>query len=105
MSGPTSVHGTWVLTASGPHGRVHVVVAVEAGPDGLTGVATVDTERVPLTGLALRDDRLSWIQPGTGPLPFELAVSLRVRGDLATGQALAVDAPPVSLIGTRSPSK
>ena len=41
-------HGTWVLTASGPHGRVHLVVEVQAGPDGLVGVATVGTERVVL---------------------------------------------------------
>lgn len=100
-----SAHGTWVLTASGPHGRVHLVVELEAGPCGLAGVATVAAERVTLTGLELTGDRLSWIQPGTGPLPFELAVRLRVRGDLATGQALAADAPPVSLIGTRSPAK
>lgn len=100
-----SVHGTWVLTASGPHGRVHVVVVVEAGPGGLTGVATVDTEQVVLARVELAGDRLTWVQPGTGPLPFELAVGLRVRGDIATGQALAADAPPVSLIGMRSPSK
>ncbi len=100
-----SVHGTWVLTASGPYGRVHVVVEVQAGPHGLAGVATVDAEQVTLAALELDGDRLSWIQPGTGLLPFELRVGLRVRGDLATGQALSADAPPLSLIGTRSPGK
>lgn len=100
-----NAHGTWVLTASGPHGSVHLVVEVQAGPDGLSGVATVGAERVVLVDVQLSADRLSWIQPGTGPLPFELAVGLRVRGDLATGHALATDAPPVSVIGTRSPSK
>lgn len=100
-----NAHGTWVLTASGPHGRVHLVVEVQAGPDGLSGVATVGTERVMLADLELSGDHLSWTQPGSGPLPFELAVGLRLRGDIATGHALAADAPPVSLIGTRSPSK
>lgn len=101
-----TAHGTWVLTASGPYGRVHVVVEVTARPDGLLlGVATVDTEQVTLTALEVDGDRLSWIQPGTGQLPFELRVGLRVRGDLATGQALSAEAPPLSLIGTRSPAK
>lgn len=100
-----SVHGTWVLTASGPHGRVHVVVVVEDGPDGLAAVATVDTERVVLADVALTGDRLTWVQPGTGPLPFELSVGLRVRGDLATGHAHSAGTPPLSLIGMRSSAK
>ncbi len=99
------VHGTWVLTASGPHDRIHLVVEVRTGPDGLSGVATVGSERVALADLELNGDRLSWIQPGTGPLPFELAVGLRLRGDIATGHALAADAPPMSVMGTRSSAK
>jgi len=97
-----NVHGTWVLTVSGPYGRTHVVVEVQAGADGLAGVATVAAERVPLADLELRGDRLSWTQPATGPLPAVLAVGLRVRGDLATGQAVAADVPPVTVIGMRS---
>ncbi len=97
-----SVQGTWVLTVSGPYGRLHVVVEVMAAGDALTGVATVQTERVVLADVTLADDHLSWTQPPTGPLPTELAVGLRVRGDLATGHARAADAPPVTVIGMRS---
>lgn len=101
-----SVHGTWVLTASGPHGRVHVVVVVEEnGPDGLVGTATVDAERVVLADVELTGDRLTWVQPGTGLLPFELSVGLRIRGDLATGHAHSAGTAPLSLIGMRSSGK
>lgn len=97
-----SVQGTWVLTVSGPYGRLHVVVEVTATGDALAAVATVETERVVLADVALTDDRFSWTQPPTGPLPTELAVGLRVRGDLATGHAVSADAPPVTVIGMRS---
>ena len=98
------VHGTWVLTASGPHGRLHLVVEVQdGGAGGLVATATVDTERVPLADVLLDGDHLSWTQPATGALPVELAVGLRVRGDMATGRAVGDGVPPVSVIGMRSP--
>lgn len=99
-----NVHGTWVLTVSGPYGRTHVVVEVQAGADGLDGVATAETEQVMLADLQLDGDRLSWTQPPTGPLPSVLTVALRVRGDLATGHAVAPDVPPLTVIGMRSAS-
>ncbi|MEZ5411819.1 MAG: hypothetical protein R2761_27545 [Acidimicrobiales bacterium] len=97
-----NVHGTWVLTVSGPEGRLHLVVEVTAGACGLEGTATVETEQVALADVLASGDHLSWVQPPTGALPVELAIGVRVRGDLATGHGRAPGLPTVTVIGMRS---
>ncbi|MDH4077957.1 MAG: hypothetical protein OEW29_18680 [Acidimicrobiia bacterium] len=100
-----NVHGTWVVTVSGPGSRLHLVVEVTAGPGGLAATATVQTEQVTLADVLVAGDHLSWVQPPTRALPVELAVGLRVRGDIATGHGRAPGLPAVSVIGMRSTTK
>jgi hypothetical protein len=96
-----SVEGTWDLSIATPIGKIKVVVELRRKSGVLTGTAHGAGEEVPLAGIAVDGDRLTWQQAITKPMRLNLAFALTVDGDTLTGTAKAGRLPPAKVTGQR----
>ncbi|GHH79151.1 hypothetical protein GCM10018793_31240 [Streptomyces sulfonofaciens] len=117
-----SVEGNWDLSISTPVGRIEAVLelrrengritgtAATAGLSTATGVSTAagiaaaaggTGEKVPLTGIVLDGDLLTWHQAITKPLRLNLVFAVTVDGETLTGTSHAGRLPASRVIGRR----
>lgn len=97
-----SVEGTWNLVIATPIGRQQAVLRLFLRDGALHGVATGETEEVPLTGLEHHGDRLTWRQSITKPMRLHLAFDVTVTDEGLTGTAKAGRLPATKVTGHRS---
>ncbi|GAA1763813.1 hypothetical protein [Streptomonospora arabica] len=95
------VEGTWDLSVSTPVGTISAVLELRREDGVLTGSAHGAGEEVPLTGLVLDGDRLTWKQAVTKPIRLNLAFAAEVDGDTLTGTAAAGRLPASKVAGHR----
>ncbi|MFF9391062.1 hypothetical protein [Streptomyces griseoluteus] len=98
-----SVAGTWHLSVSTPVGKIKAVVELRERDGVLTGVARGAAEEVPLSGIDLNGDRLTWKQAVTEPLRLDLAFDVTVDGDTLRGVSRAGRLPSSKVTGERRP--
>ncbi|WP_235967801.1 hypothetical protein [Streptomyces mesophilus] len=102
-SSPNHPHpeGTWDLTIATPVGRIKAEAEFVRGDGALTGTARGTGEEVPLTGLVLDGDRLTWKQAITKPLRLNLEFAVTLDGDTLTGTSRAGRLPASKVTGVR----
>ncbi|MEU9924882.1 hypothetical protein AB0H51_26955 [Streptomyces griseoluteus] len=100
-----SVEGTWHLSVSTPVGKIGAVVELRERDGVLTGVARGAGEEVPLSGITLNGDRLTWKQAVTEPLRLNLAFDVTVDGDTLRGVSRAGRLPSSKVTGERWPER
>ncbi|MFE2583555.1 hypothetical protein [Streptomyces sp. NPDC059378] len=96
-----SVEGTWNLSVSTPIGKIKAVVELREQNGLLTGVARGADEEVPLDGITLDGDRLTWKQSVTKPMRLNLAFDVTVDGDTLQGTSRAGRLPTSKVTGER----
>ncbi|MCL2734264.1 MAG: hypothetical protein FWE15_30145 [Actinomycetia bacterium] len=96
-----SAEGTWNLSIRTPVGKIHAVVDLHRQDGVLTGTARRDGEAVPLTGVVLDGDRLTWTQAVTKPLRLNLAFDVTIDGDTLAGTSRAGRMPASKVTGER----
>ncbi|MFI1096055.1 hypothetical protein [Streptomyces sp. NPDC020917] len=96
-----SAEGTWNLSLRTPIGKIHAVVDLRRQDGVLTGTARGTGEEVPLTGIVLDGDRLTWTQAITRPLRLNLAFDVTIDGDTLTGTSRAGRLPASKVTGER----
>ncbi|MEV7425850.1 hypothetical protein [Streptomyces sp. NPDC091212] len=95
------VEGTWDLSISTPIGRIKAAVELLRTEGALTGLAHGAGEEVPLNGLVLEGDRLTWKQAITKPVRLNLAFDVTVDGDTLAGTSKAGRLPASKVTGRR----
>ncbi|MFB8105188.1 hypothetical protein [Streptomyces sp. DSS69] len=95
------VTGIWDLSISTPIGRIAAVVELHDDEGSLTGSARGAGEEVPLDGLILTGDRLTWKQAVTRPMRLNLAFDVTVTGDTLAGTSRAGRLPASRVSGVR----
>ncbi|MEU8602434.1 hypothetical protein [Streptomyces parvulus] len=96
-----SPEGIWDLTISTPIGRIAAVAEFRRVDGTLTGTARGAGEEVPLEGVALDGDRLTWRQSVTRPMRLNLAFDVRIDGDILGGTSRAGRLPFSKVTGER----
>nr|BFD80684.1 hypothetical protein StreXyl84_00850 [Streptomyces sp. Xyl84] len=96
-----SVEGTWNLSISTPIGKIEAVVELRDQDGVLTGVAHGAGESVPLAGITLDGERLTWKQAITKPVRLNLAFDVTVDGDTLQGTSKAGRLPSSKVTGER----
>ncbi|NEB38023.1 hypothetical protein [Streptomyces sp. SID14515] len=96
-----TVAGTWDLAIATPVGRIAAVIELRYVEGVLTGSARGAGEEVPLDGLVLSGDRLTWKQAVTRPMRLNLAFDVTVTGDTLTGSSRAGRLPASRVSGRR----
>jgi len=94
--------GSWGLTIRTPVGRQDVVVDIAEDDAGvLSGTARSAAEAVPLQGVVLHGDRLTWSQAITRPMRLRLTFEVTVDGDAMSGFSRAGRLPRSAVTGVR----
>ncbi|GAB2541114.1 hypothetical protein [Nocardia heshunensis] len=96
-----SAEGIWDLSIATPIGRIAAVVEFRREQDLLVGTATGAGEDVPLTGIVLDGDRLTWRQKVTKPMRLDLTFAVTITGDALSGTSKAGRLPASKVTGTR----
>ncbi len=93
--------GTWAVVIATPIGKQHVSLRISQDAGKLGGTATLGAETVPLLGLELEGNRLTWSQNVTRPLKLTLRFEVTFDEVRMTGTAKAGVLPSSSLEGRR----
>ncbi|MFF6907170.1 hypothetical protein ACFY9Q_14635 [Streptomyces sp. NPDC012389] len=101
MTTTEPVAGTWDLSIVTPIGKIAAVIELHDGNGSLTGSAHGAGEQVPLDGLALTGDRLTWKLAVTRPMRLNLAFDVTVTGDTLAGTSRAGRLPASRVSGVR----
>ncbi|MFJ8820893.1 hypothetical protein ACIREE_03830 [Streptomyces sp. NPDC102467] len=96
-----SVEGIWDLSVATPIGMIKAVVELHEDGAGLAGFAHGTGEQVPLTGVRLTGDLLTWKQAVTKPLRLNLVFVVTVDGDTLNGTSRAGRLPASKVSGAR----
>ena len=96
-----TVLGTWDVTIKTPIGSLAVEYVFRAGDDGMTGVATLRGDTVPLREIASDGQRVTWRQTVTKPMRLNLDFDVTVDGDILTGHSRAGRLPRSAVSGVR----
>jgi hypothetical protein len=99
----TSVEGTWDLVIDTPIGRQQAVLTLSTQDGALLGMARDlrHGEKVPLTGLVLDGDRLTWAQSIRRPMRLNLTFDVVVAGDEMSDRSKAGRLPSSRVTGHR----
>ncbi|MFE7775296.1 hypothetical protein ACFU5O_15600 [Streptomyces sp. NPDC057445] len=96
--------GTWHLTIDTPLGKQQARVLLAARPNGTWHGTAEDLrsgEQVPLTGITVQGDAVTYQQSITKPMRLHLSFRLTLEGDRLTGQAKAGRLPGSRVTGRR----
>ncbi|MET4924309.1 hypothetical protein P3L51_18460 [Streptomyces sp. PSRA5] len=96
-----SAEGIWNLSISTPVGVIKAVIELRGQGGVLTGTARAAGEEVPMDGIVLDGDRLTWKQAVRKPLRLNLAFDVTVDGDTLKGTSKAGRLPASKVTGER----
>jgi hypothetical protein len=96
-----SVAGDWDVTIKTPIGSLAVVYTFTEHDGVLAGTATANDEEVPLQGIAVDGQRITWRQSVTRPMRLNLDFDVTVDGDLLAGHSRAGRLPRSAVAGIR----
>ena len=93
--------GDWDVTIKTPIGSLAVVYTFTEQDGTLAGTATAKDEEVPLRGIAVEGQRITWRQSVTRPMRLNLDFDVVVDGDRLTGHSRAGRLPRSAVTGAR----
>jgi hypothetical protein len=96
-----TILGTWDVTIKTPIGTLAVEYVFTSDGDGVSGSATLKGDTVPLTGIAIDGDRVTWRQSISRPMRLNLEFDVAVDGDRLAGQSRAGRLPRSAVAGVR----
>jgi hypothetical protein len=98
-----SVEGTWHLVIDTPIGKQRAELELSTVDNVWHGVARDQRygDEVPLTGIVVDGNRLTWAQSINRPMRLNLTFDVTVEGDLLTGRAKAGRLPRAKVTGHR----
>jgi hypothetical protein len=96
-----SITGDWDVTIKTPIGSLAVVYTFTERDGVLAGTATAKDEAVPLQGIAVDGQRITWRQSVTKPMRLNLDFDVTVEGDRLAGHSRAGRLPRSAVSGER----
>jgi hypothetical protein len=96
-----NVVGDWDVTIKTPIGSLAVVYTFTEQNGTLAGTATAKDEEVPLRGIVVEGQRITWRQSVSKPMRLNLDFDVVVEGDRLTGHSRAGRLPRSAVTGTR----
>jgi hypothetical protein len=96
-----SVLGDWDLTIKTPIGSLAVAYTFTEQGGSLAGTATGKDETVPLHGIVVDGQRITWRQSVAKPMRLNLDFDVVVDGDRLTGHSRAGRLPRSAVRGER----
>ena len=99
-----SITGDWDVTIKTPIGSLAVVYTFTHDGGTLAGTATGKDETVPLEGIAVDGQRITWRQSVRKPMRLNLDFDVTVDGDRLAGHSRAGRLPRSAVTGVRRPT-
>jgi hypothetical protein len=96
-----SIVGDWDVSIKTPIGSLAVLYTFTDKDGALAGTATAKDEAVPLRGIAVDGQRITWRQSVTKPMRLNLDFDVVVDGDRLTGHSRAGRLPRSAVSGRR----
>ena len=96
-----SIVGDWDVTIKTPIGSLAVVYTFIEQDGALTGTATGKEEAVPLQGIVVDGQRVTWRQSVRKPMRLNLDFDVTVDGDRLAGHSRAGRLPRSAVTGER----
>ncbi|MFI5510971.1 hypothetical protein ACIA48_26205 [Mycobacterium sp. NPDC051804] len=96
-----SITGDWDVTIKTPIGSMAVVYTFTDADGILTGTATGRDETVPLQGIVVDGQRITWRQSVRKPMRLNLDFDVTVDGDRLAGHSRAGRLPGSAVTGVR----
>ena len=96
-----TILGTWDVTIKTPIGSLAAEYVFTRDGDGLSGVATLRGDTVPLDGIAVDGPRVTWRQSITKPMRLHLDFDVTVHDDELSGHSKAGRLPKSAVSGLR----
>lgn len=96
-----SILGDWDVTIKTPIGPLAVAYTFTELNGDLVGTATGRDETVPLHGIVVDGQRITWRQSVTKPMRLNLDFDVTVDGDRLTGHSRAGRLPRSPVTGQR----
>jgi hypothetical protein len=96
-----SIIGDWDVTIKTPIGSLAVEYTLTERDGSLVGTATGKGETVPLRGIVVDRQRVTWRQSVTRPMRLNLEFDVVVDGDRLTGHSRAGRLPRSAVTGLR----
>jgi hypothetical protein len=96
-----SLAGDWDVTIKTPIGSLAVVYTFTENAGTLAGTATGKDETVPLQGIAVDGQRITWRQSVRKPMRLNLDFDVIVDGDRLAGYSRAGRLPKSAVTGER----
>lgn len=96
-----TILGTWDVTIKTPIGSLPVEYVFAADQDGMSGVATLRGDTVPVEDIVVDGSRVTWRQSITKPMRLHLEFDVTVDGDRLTGHSKAGRLPKSAVSGVR----
>ena len=93
--------GDWDVTIKTPIGSLAVTYTFTEQDGTLTGIATGKDETVPLHGIVVDGQRITWRQAVAKPMRLNLDFDVTVDGDRLTGHSRAGRLPRSAVTGER----
>jgi hypothetical protein len=96
-----NVVGDWDVTIKTPIGSLAVIYTFTEQDGTVAGIATAKDEKVPLQGIVVDGQRVTWRQSVTKPMRLNLDFDVVVDGDRLTGHSRAGRLPRSAVTGRR----
>ena len=96
-----SITGDWDVTIKTPIGTLAVLYTFTDNDGTLAGTATGKDETVPLRGLVVDGQRVTWRQSVRKPMRLNLDFDVTVDGDRLAGYSRAGRLPRTAVTGER----
>ena len=96
-----SITGDWDVTIKTPIGTLAVLYTFTDNDGTLAGTATGKDETVPLRGLVVDGQRVTWRQSVRKPMRLNLDFDVTVDGDRLAGHSRAGRLPRTAVAGER----
>ena len=98
-----SITGDWDVSVKTPIGTLAVLYTFTDDDGTLAGTATGKDETVPLQGIVVDGQRVTWRQSVRKPMRLNLDFDVTVDGDQLTGHSRAGRLPRSAVKGERRP--
>jgi len=96
-----SITGDWDVTIKTPIGTLAVLYTFSDNDGTLAGTATGKDETVPLQGIVVDGQRVTWRQSVRKPMRLNLDFDVTVDGDRLAGHSRAGRLPRTAVAGER----
>lgn len=96
-----SIVGDWDVSIKTPIGTLAVTYTFTERDGAVSGSATAKDETVPLHGIVVDGQRITWSQSVRKPMRLNLDFDVTVDGDRLTGHSRAGRLPKSAVTGAR----